>query len=65
MALACPHGPDEPCTCKGCGACAGHKLGCTCDIDWDEIHELVDASYRRTAGPRRVAVLDARAAGGT
>ncbi|WP_249998014.1 MmcQ/YjbR family DNA-binding protein [Actinoplanes sp. M2I2] len=26
--------------------------------DWDEIGELLDASYRRTAGPRRVARLD-------
>jgi hypothetical protein len=34
------------------------------DTDWDEINELLDASYRRTAGPRRVTVLDARAAGG-
>ncbi|MEV4703983.1 MmcQ/YjbR family DNA-binding protein [Actinoplanes sp. NPDC049316] len=31
------------------------------DTDWDEIGELLDASYRRTAGPRRVAALDARA----
>jgi predicted DNA-binding protein (MmcQ/YjbR family) len=30
------------------------------DTDWDEIEELLDASYRRTAGVRRVAVLDAR-----
>jgi hypothetical protein len=30
------------------------------DTDWDEIGELLDASYRRTAGSRRVAVLDAR-----
>ncbi|TQS43080.1 MmcQ/YjbR family DNA-binding protein [Cryptosporangium phraense] len=30
------------------------------DTDWDELAELVDASYRRTAGPRRVARLDAR-----
>jgi predicted DNA-binding protein (MmcQ/YjbR family) len=28
--------------------------------DWSEIAELLDASYRRTAGPRRVARLDAR-----
>jgi predicted DNA-binding protein (MmcQ/YjbR family) len=35
----------------------------TGDPDWDEIHELLDASYRRTAGPRRVAVLDVRASG--
>ncbi len=26
--------------------------------DWDEVRELVDASYRRTAGARRVAALD-------
>ncbi|PWU52024.1 phosphoribosylglycinamide formyltransferase [Micromonospora sp. S4605] len=32
----------------------------TGDTDWDEIDELLDASYRRTAGPRRVAVLDSR-----
>ncbi|QSB16770.1 MmcQ/YjbR family DNA-binding protein [Natronosporangium hydrolyticum] len=32
--------------------------------DWGEINELLDASYRRTAGPRRVAALDAQAAGG-
>ncbi|MEU4426511.1 MmcQ/YjbR family DNA-binding protein [Actinoplanes sp. NPDC024001] len=30
--------------------------------DWDEIEELLDASYRRTAGVRRVAALDARRA---
>ncbi|HWG98071.1 MAG TPA: MmcQ/YjbR family DNA-binding protein [Pilimelia sp.] len=30
------------------------------DTDWDEVHELLDASYRRTAGPRRVALLDSR-----
>lgn len=28
------------------------------DTDWGEIAELLDASYRRTAGPRRVARLD-------
>ena len=28
--------------------------------DWNEIAELLDASYRRTAGARRVARLDAR-----
>lgn len=28
------------------------------DTDWDEIGELLDASYRRTAGARRVAKLD-------
>ncbi|MFY1649548.1 MmcQ/YjbR family DNA-binding protein [Solwaraspora sp. WMMB762] len=30
------------------------------DTDWAEIGELLDASYRRTAGPRRVARLDAQ-----
>jgi predicted DNA-binding protein (MmcQ/YjbR family) len=30
------------------------------DTDWGEIGELLDASYRRTAGPRRVAALDSR-----
>jgi hypothetical protein len=30
------------------------------DVDWKEIAELLDASYRMTAGPRRVAALDAR-----
>src|ERR1700759_2346053 len=30
------------------------------DTDWDEIAELLDASYRRTAGRRRVARLDQR-----
>jgi predicted DNA-binding protein (MmcQ/YjbR family) len=29
----------------------------TADTDWTEIAELLDASYRRTAGPRRVARL--------
>jgi len=32
------------------------------DTDWVEIGELLDASYRRTAGPRRVARLDAQPA---
>ncbi|MFF5173369.1 MmcQ/YjbR family DNA-binding protein [Micromonospora sp. NPDC000089] len=31
----------------------------TGDTDWDEVAELLDASYRRTAGSRRVARLDA------
>ena len=35
------------------------------DTDWDEIAELLDASYRRTAGKRRVAALDARTDGGS
>jgi hypothetical protein len=29
------------------------------DTDWEEIRELLDASYRHTAGARRVARLDA------
>ncbi|WP_250030644.1 MmcQ/YjbR family DNA-binding protein [Paractinoplanes maris] len=28
------------------------------DTDWAEVAELLDASYRRTAGPRRVARLE-------
>ena len=32
-----------------------------CDgVGWDEVGELLDASYRRTAGVRRVAALDDR-----
>lgn len=30
------------------------------DTDWDEVTELVELSYRETAGKRRVAELDAR-----
>lgn len=33
------------------------------DTDWDEINELLDASYRRTAGARRIARLDASGRG--
>lgn len=29
------------------------------DADWDEVAELVESSYRQTAGSRRVARLDA------
>ncbi len=32
----------------------------TDDTDWDEVGELLDASYRLTAGARRIARLDAR-----
>lgn len=32
------------------------------DVDWTEVAELVDASYRRVASPRLVAELDARGA---
>lgn len=35
-------------------------LDLTADTDWDEVEELLDASYRRTAGPRRVARLAGR-----
>ena len=38
---AVPHGPEEPCTCDGCWACAGHVKGCTCDIDWDVVAEIM------------------------
>jgi len=30
------------------------------DNGWDEVEELLDASYRHTAGARRIALLDAR-----
>jgi hypothetical protein len=30
------------------------------DTDWTEIGELLDASYRRTAGARRIAALESR-----
>ncbi|SCL20530.1 YjbR protein [Micromonospora pallida] len=30
----------------------------TDDIGWDEVGELLDASYRHTAGARRIALLD-------
>lgn len=34
------HYPErgEPCGCDGCWACAGHVLGCTCDVDWDKVY---------------------------
>lgn len=35
-------------------------LDVSLETDWDEVAELVEASYRDTAGPRRVARLDAR-----
>ena len=31
--------------------------------DWDELAELIDASYRQVALKRQIAVLDAAAAG--
>lgn len=42
------------------GASGWIGVDLTDDTDWDEVGELLDASYRRTAGPRRVAVLDSR-----
>jgi len=45
------------------GAYGWIGLDLTAETDWDEVKELLDASYRRTAGPRRIAALDARAAG--
>ncbi|MEU4378293.1 MmcQ/YjbR family DNA-binding protein [Micromonospora echinofusca] len=32
----------------------------TDDVGWDEVGELLEASYRRTAGARRIALLDSR-----
>ncbi|MGC4766130.1 MmcQ/YjbR family DNA-binding protein [Micromonospora sp. DT46] len=32
----------------------------TDETGWDEVGELLDASYRRTAGARRIALLDSR-----
>jgi predicted DNA-binding protein (MmcQ/YjbR family) len=40
------------------GASGWVGVDLTGDTDWAEIGELLDASYRRTAGPRRVAALD-------
>lgn len=34
--------------------------GAVDDVDWDEVGELLDASFRMTAGKRRVEALDAR-----
>jgi hypothetical protein len=49
MAIACPHGPDEPCTCDGCHegktGCTGHVYGCTCDIYWDLMQDIRDMWY--------------------
>lgn len=51
MKIACPHGPDEPCTCDGCHGgttgCAvpGKVYGCTCDIDWDLMQDIRDMWY--------------------
>jgi hypothetical protein len=42
------------------GATGWIGLDVAAGSDWAEINELLDASYRRTAGVRRVAALDAR-----
>lgn len=42
------------------GASGWIGVDLTDDTDWDEVHELLDASYRGTAGSRRVAELDSR-----
>ena len=36
---------------------SGRRAG---PVDWDEVAELIDASYRNTAGKRLIAELDAR-----
>ncbi len=41
------------------GASGWIGVDLTDDTDWDEVEEMLDASYRRTAGARRVAALDA------
>lgn len=45
MKIVVPHGPDEDCSCKGCGSCEGHVYGCTCDIDWEMVREVRDLWY--------------------
>ncbi|MDM4722389.1 MmcQ/YjbR family DNA-binding protein [Micromonospora sp. WMMA1363] len=42
------------------GASGWIGVDLTGDTDWDEVDELLDASYRRTAGARRVALLDSQ-----
>ena len=42
------------------GASGWIGLDLAADTDWAEVEELLDASYRRTAGSRRVAALDSR-----
>ncbi|MER7420334.1 MmcQ/YjbR family DNA-binding protein [Micromonospora peucetia] len=42
------------------GAYGWVAVDLTDDIGWDEVGELLDASYRRTAGARRIALLDSR-----
>ncbi len=44
----------------GASGWVGVDVGEGSGTDWDEVAELLDASYRLTAGPRRVAELDAR-----
>jgi hypothetical protein len=45
MKVVVPHGPDEQCTCEGCGVCSSRVWGCTCDIDWDLAVEIRDLWY--------------------
>ena len=35
------------------------RLDLTDHMDWNEVHEILESSYRLTAGPKRVARLDA------
>ena len=42
------------------GAYGWLALDLTIDGDWDEVRELLDASYRQVATKRRIAALDAR-----
>ena len=41
------------------GAIGWIGLDLDASTDWAEVHELLDASYRRTSGARRAALLDA------
>ena len=53
MAKAMPHGPEDPCSCTGTNihgqpcVCEGHVIGCTCDIDWEEVRLLKERYYGR------------------
>src|SRR5690606_20859542 len=42
------------------GPCGWLGIDLTDHTDWGELRELMETSYRRTAGPRRVARLDSR-----
>lgn len=46
MDVAIPHGPNEVCTCPGCGpGCTGNAYGCTCDVDWDLAQDIREMWY--------------------